>query len=167
MIGGYMKYVIWAMAAVALAVSFVFDRQKTFEALKLAGRRLAKITPLFFYVIGGTAIIMSVLPDSVIQNLLGQESGLGGVFLALGLGSVTMLPGFVAFPLAGALKAQGVTYAVLAAFTMTLMNVGVVTFPLEKAYLGTRVALMRNGIGLVLAVAVTVIIALFFGEVPL
>ena len=160
-----MKYVIWSMTAAALIVSFAFDRQKTLAALKMAGKRLAKITPLFFYVIGGTAIIMSVLPDKVIQNLLGQESGIVGIVLALGLGSVTMMPGFVAFPLAAALKAQGVTYAVLAAFTMTLMNVGVITFPLERKYLGTKVTLIRNGIGLSLAVIVTIIIALVFGEV--
>ena len=159
-----MKYVIWGMTAAALVLSFIFDKQKTMGALKMAGKRLLNITPLFFYVIGGTAVIMSVLPEQAIQNLLGRDSGLGGLLLSLGLGSVTMMPGFVAFPLAATLKAHGITYAVLAAFTMTLMNVGVITFPLEKKYLGTKVALIRNGIGLSLAVVVTIIIALVFGE---
>jgi uncharacterized membrane protein YraQ (UPF0718 family) len=153
------------MTAVALILSFAFDKEKTISALKMAGKRLLKITPLFFYVIGGTAIIMSLLPSQTIQNMLGVNSGLGGILLALGLGSITMMPGFVAFPLAAALKAQGVTYAVLAAFTMTLMNVGVITYPLEKSYLGTKVTLVRNGIGLMLAMIITVIIAIVFSEV--
>jgi uncharacterized membrane protein YraQ (UPF0718 family) len=126
-----------------------------------------KIAPLFLYVIGLTAIIMTLLPSNVIQSLLGTESGIYGILLALGLGSVTMLPGFVAFPLAATLKAQGIAYAVLAAFTMTLMNVGVITFPLEKSYLGTKVALIRNAIGISLAIIVTVIIALVFKEIIL
>jgi uncharacterized membrane protein YraQ (UPF0718 family) len=162
-----MKYIIWGMTIAALIASFIFDKQKTVSALKMAGKRLLKITPLFFYVIGGTAIIMSLLPEQAIQNMLGKESGIGGILLALGLGSVTMMPGFVAFPLAAVLKTQGVTYSVLAAFTMTLMNVGVVTFPLEKKYLGTKVTLIRNGIGLSLAIIVTIIIAIVFGEVIL
>lgn len=162
-----MKYIIWAMTIVALIVSFVFDKNKTIGALKMAGKRLLKIMPLFFYVIGLTAIVMAAIPNEFIQNILGEESGIGGILLALGLGSVTMMPGFVAFPLAAALKAQGITYAVLAAFTMTLMNVGVITFPLEKKYLGTKVSLIRNGIGLSLAIVVTIIIAFIFGGVIL
>ncbi len=43
-----MKYVIWAMTAAALIVSFAFDRQKTLAALKMAGKRLAKITTAVF-----------------------------------------------------------------------------------------------------------------------
>ena len=159
-----MKYVIWGMTAIALVISFICDKKKSVAALKMAGKRMLKIMPLFFYVMGLTAIVMSALPDKTITNLLGEKSGLGGILLALGLGSATMMPGFVAFPLAAVLKAQGVTYAVLAAFTMTLMNVGVATFPLEKKYLGTKAALIRNGIGFSLAIIITIIVSLVFGE---
>ncbi len=162
-----MKYIIWGLTAVALVISFVSDKQKTLAALKMAGKRMLKIMPLFFYVMGLTAIVMSILPEQTIATLLGEKSGIGGIFLALGLGSVTMMPGFVAFPLAAVLKAQGVTYAVLAAFTMTLMNVGIATFPLEKKYLGTKTALIRNGIGFSLAIIITIIISLVFGEAVL
>ena len=160
-----MKYFIWTGTVLAIIASFMFDKQKTIKALKIAGRRLLKIAPLFFYVMGLTSIVMAVIPSQTIQKVLGSDSGGRGVLLAAGLGSVTMMPGFVAFPLAAMLKAQGVTYMVLSAFTMTLMNVGVLTFPLEKSYLGARVAIIRNVIGLILAGIVTLIIAIVFGEV--
>ena len=162
-----MTYILWGTMAAALIASLLADKRKTIKALKIAGKRLWKITPLFFYVIGLTAIVLALIPPGWVERVLGRESGVTGMLLAMGLGSITMMPGFVAFPLAAALKAQGVSYAALAAFTMTLMNVGVVTFPLEKSYLGIRVTLIRNGIGLILAAAVTAVIALVFGAVNL
>lgn len=162
-----MTYILWGTMAAALIASLLADKRKTIKALKMAGKRLLKITPLFFYVIGLTAIVLALIPPGWVERVLGRESGVTGMLLAMGLGSITMMPGFVAFPLAAALKAQGVSYAALAAFTMTLMNVGVVTFPLEKSYLGIRVTLIRNGIGLILAAAVTAVIALVFGAVNL
>jgi len=72
----------------------------------------------------------------------------------------------VAFPLSGILLGKGVPYTVIAAFTTTLMMVGVVTFPLEKRFLGARVALVRNLAGLAVALVVSVAIGLFFGELP-
>ena len=57
-------------------------------------------------------------------------------------------------------------YMVLSAFSTTLMMVGIVTFPLEKAYLGTRLALSRNAVSLAIAVVVALATGLYFGELP-
>ncbi len=80
--------------------------------------------------------------------------------------SIAAIPGFVAFPLSGILLEKGVPYTVIAAFTTTLMMVGVVTFPLEKRFMGARAAMARNLAGLVVALAVSMAIGLFFGELP-
>jgi hypothetical protein len=53
---------------------------------------------------------------------------------------------------------------VLSAFTTTLMMVGVLTYPVEKAYLGIRVTIMRNAVSFVIALIVAVITGFFFGE---
>ena len=74
------------------------------------------------------------------------------------------MPGFVAFPLAGILQNNGVPYMVISAFTTTLMMVGIVTFPLEKAFFGTKVALLRNILGFMIALIVAIGTAFFFGE---
>jgi len=54
---------------------------------------------------------------------------------------------------------------VLAAFTTTLMMVGVLTYPIEKEYFGIKVTIIRNTISFFIALVVAVIIGIFFGEV--
>lgn len=54
---------------------------------------------------------------------------------------------------------------VLSAFSTTLMMVGVLTYPIEKAYFGTKVTLMRNLLSLFIAVVVALMTGIFFGEI--
>jgi len=111
------------------------------------------------------SIILFLVPDEVISVYLGGNNKFVGVVLAASLGSLTFMPGFIAFPLSGILLQQGVAYMVLAAFTTTLMMVGVLTVPIEKEYFGIKVTIIRNIVGLLIALAVTVVIGIFFGEI--
>jgi hypothetical protein len=54
---------------------------------------------------------------------------------------------------------------VLSAFTTTLMMVGVLTYPVEKAYLGPKVTILRNVISFLIAFVVALLTGIFFGEV--
>ena len=54
---------------------------------------------------------------------------------------------------------------VLAAFTTTLMMVGVLTYPIEKEYFGMKVTIMRNVISLFIALVVAVMTGIFFREI--
>ena len=74
------------------------------------------------------------------------------------------LPGFIAFPMAGVLRGLGVAWSVIAAFTNSLMLVGVLTFPLERRVLGTKVALMRNIACFAIAVVAAAAIGLVLGD---
>jgi hypothetical protein len=60
------------------------------------------------------------------------------VILAALVGSVTIMPGFVAFLLAGILRNSGISYMIIASFTTTLMMVGTITFPVELTYFGRK-----------------------------
>ena len=53
---------------------------------------------------------------------------------------------------------------VLSAFTTTLMMVGILTYPIEKNYFGTKVTIIRNLISLFIALIVALSIGVFFGE---
>ena len=88
-----------------------------------------------------------------------------GVLIGAILGSITLMPGFIAYPLCGILLKKGVAYMVLSAFSTTLMMVGVLTYPVEKAYLGKNVTLIRNLISFAIALVVALATGLFFGEV--
>ena len=92
---------------------------------------------------------------------MGAESAYWGVLIASLIGSITLIPGFIAFPLAVALLNNGAGVMQIAAFISTLMMVGVITLPLEIQYFGKKAAFLRNG----LAYAFSIIVALIMGAV--
>ena len=158
-------YYLYIIAGLALLISLLSSREKTLRAIKIAARRFVSISPAFLMMLVLISITLFLVPDRVIANYLGSSNKFLGVLLASFFGSITLMPGFIAFPLAGILLKKGVAYMVLSAFTTTLMMVGVLTYPVEKEYFGVKVTILRNVIGLVIALVVAVITGIFFGEV--
>jgi uncharacterized membrane protein YraQ (UPF0718 family) len=111
--------------------------------------------------------VLYLVPDDSVYRLLGVEDPWLGMLLALTIGSITLMPGFIAFPLCGILHGKGVPLMVISAFTTTMMMVGLVTLPLEKTYFGMRTALIRNSVSLLIAVVVALATGLVFGELGL
>lgn len=141
--------ILYILAAVLLLISFVKDRGKTKAALKKAWKAFENIMPQFLSILVIIGIVLSVLNAQTISALIGNQSGwLGTVVLGL-LGSVTLIPGFIAFPLAASLLGSGAGYAQLAAFISTLMMVGVVTLPVEMKYFGRKASVIRNSLAFV------------------
>lgn len=93
---------------------------------------------------------------------MGESSGAEGFVIAGVTGSLSLIPGFIAFPLSSVLIKSGVSYPVLAMFITTLLMVGIFTLPIEKQYFGWRVSLLRNGLSLVGAIICALIIGLFY-----
>ena len=158
-------YYLYLVAGLALLVSFIVNREKTLKAVKIAARRFVNILPAFLIMLILVSIVLFLIPDEVISNYLGGNNKFIGVLSASLLGSITLMPGFIAFPLSGILLEKGVLYMVLAAFTTTLMMVGVVTYPIEKEYFGVKVTIMRNTISFFIAIIVAVVVGIFFGEI--
>jgi uncharacterized membrane protein YraQ (UPF0718 family) len=160
-------YIISVVAAVALVVSVVADRKRTGRALKIAGKRLLSLLPSFFTMLALVSLALTFVSEQTIAASLGGENLLVGTVTAAALGSVSLMPGFIAFPLAGILLERGVALTVLAAFTTTLMMVGVLTYPIEKRYFGAKVTIVRNLLSLAAACVIALVIGLYFGEVGL
>ncbi len=144
---------LYAMTAALLAFSFSKNRQKTKQALKKGWKAFENILPQFLSILLLIGLILAVLDEATVSRLLGKESGLTGMAIAAVIGSVTLIPGFIAFPLAASLLAAGAGYGQIAMFLSTLMMVGVVTLPLETTYFGKRLAIERNVLALIYAVA--------------
>ena len=157
-------YYLYIVTGLAVLISFIVNREKTLKAVKIAAKRFVNILPAFLTMIVLVSIVLFLIPDKVILHYLGSNNKFIGVLLASFLGSITLMPGFIAFPLCGILLKKGVLYMVLAAFTTTLMMVGVLTYPIEKAYFGVKVTIIRNVISLFIALVVAVMIGIFFGE---
>lgn len=134
------------------------------QALKIAAKKFIDIAPDLFVMIALVSVSLYFLPEQTVASYLGDHNIGFSVLMAILVGSITMMPGFIAFPLCGLLLRQGVPYTVLGAFTTTLMMVGVVTFPLERSYFGSKVTMLRNGVSLLIALLVALLIGLFYGE---
>ena len=158
-------YYTYAITGLILLISFIINKQKTIKAIKISFIKFKKIFPTFITMLILVSIILFLFPDEVISNYLGNSSKFISVLLASFIGSITLMPGFVAFPLSGILLTKGVPYMVLSAFTTTLMMVGIITFPLEKEYFGIKVTIIRNIISFFIALAVAVMTGIFFGEI--
>ncbi len=158
-------YYLYIVTGLVVLFSFIVNREKTLKAVKIAVKRFANILPAFLIMLILISIVLFLVPDKVISDYLGVNNKFVGVIFASFLGSITLMPGFIAFPLCGILLKKGVLYMVLAAFTTTLMMVGVLTYPIEKEYFGIRVTIIRNVISLFIALVVAVMIGIFFGEI--
>lgn len=135
---------LYVIAGTALIVSFIKSKEKTIIALKKAWKSFENILPQFLTILIIIGIILAVLTPEQISSFIGNESGWLGVVVASLIGSITLVPGFIAFPLASALLKNGAGYMQIAAFISTLMMVGIVTIPLEMKYFGKKTALLRN-----------------------
>ena len=150
--------ILYCAAAAGLGVSYFRSREKTKMALKKAWKSFENILPQFLSVLLIIGIMLSVLSGDTISKLLGKESGILGMAIAAAIGSITLIPGFVAFPLAASLLKAGAGYGQITMFVTTLMMVGVVTLPVESKYFGRKTAIRRNLFALVYAVSVSFVI---------
>ena len=159
-----MNIVLWILTTVLITYSFVKDKKKTFSALKKAALKFWGMSGLFLFVMAVFSLILVIIPENIINNYIGNESGIKGVIIALGFGSISIMPGFVAFPVAAVLKMQGISLYIIAAFTLSLMTIGVVTFPIEKKFLGIKIAVIRNILAMFVCIITVVLFKVVFGE---
>lgn len=154
--------ILYVLAGGMLIWSFLKDRKKTVMALKKAWKSFENILPQLLAVLLLIGILLTIVDAETISKILGAESGLLGMAIAAVLGSVTLIPAFVAFPLAASLLSAGAGYGQITMFVTTLMMVGVVTLPMEMQYFGRRVALRRNLFALVYAIGASFLIGGLF-----
>jgi len=145
---------LWIITAAALLFSFVTDRTKTILALIRGLKMFLSIMPVLLGILALVSLFMAAVTPETIERVL---SGSGPVpfFTAIGTGSIALIPGFIAYPLAGALRQHGASISVISAFITSLMMVGVLTLPIEARFFGWKISLLRNG----LAVIGTIVVA--------
>ena len=154
------SYIFYGLAIVLLILSFVKDKKKTKMALKKAWKAFENILPEFLVVILLVGFLLAILNPETISKIIGAESGWFGVILAGIIGSVTLIPGFVAFPTAAILLENGAGYMQIAAFVSTLMMVGIITIPVEIKYFGKKISILRNVLAFFFSFLVAVLIGM-------
>jgi len=158
--------ILYIVGGLLLAASAIADKKKTLKALKIALKKFLNIAPTFVMMLVLVSIVLYLVPqETVVKHLGGPKNALSSIGIAGILGSIAMFPGFIAFPLCGILRDSGVPWSVIAAFSTSLMLVGIVTFPVEKQYLGAKTALIRNIISFFIAIIISFVIAILYGEI--
>jgi hypothetical protein len=150
--------ILLAITAVALIASLIADRRKTLMGVRRGLRMFVNLLPTLVAVLAAVSLLMAAVHPATLERWLGGGGPVPFV-AALLVGSIALIPGFVAFPLAGVLEDHGATAAVLAAFITTLLMVGVVTLPIEIRFFGRRIAIWRNLLAFGGAVVVALVMA--------
>ncbi|HDP79025.1 MAG TPA: permease [Mesotoga infera] len=153
--------VVYFITGLLLLFSLIASRKKALMALKKAWRSFERILPELIAIMLFVGLLIALLNPETISQLLGENSGILGLFIASVVGSITLIPGFVAFPTAAMLLSNGAGTTQIALFVSTLMMVGVATFPVEKKYFGSRLSIMRN----VMALGFSFIVAGLMGMI--
>ncbi len=147
---------------VLIVISFIVNRKKTIKGITKGLKQFLKILPTLMSVIIAISIVLYFVSDDFLMKYLGEKAGWEAYLSAAFIGSVSILPGFIAYPLSGILVHSGVSLSVIAVFITTLKMVGILTIPIEKKYFGLKIAIMRNTLSFFGAITVGAAMAIIY-----
>lgn len=145
---------------ICIVVSLIKNRSKTVKALKIALIAFLKIIPIVFSIIIVIGLLLTFFTKDFISSAIGAKSGALGVLIAALMGSIMHIPALIAFPLSSALLKEGASIAAVAAFITTLTMIGFFTLPLEIKELGKKFALLRNGLSIIIALIIAILMGI-------
>ena len=152
----------WIIAVILFVFSLVKSKETTVDAMKKSRRMMGSMIGEIVAIIFMIGLVLTFIPPETIKTVLGTSSTYISSFFSALVGSVTLIPAFVAFPLVGSLVDVGASIVPAVAFLTTLTMVGIVTFPLEKKEFGTKFAILRNlfsfGFAIIIALVMGVVI---------
>jgi len=157
---GVFKY--WVIALVGFGISFGISKVKTKQSLDLAKGMMKNMLSDIVGILLIIGLLVTFIPfDLISEKMAGGTNQLFSAVFFAGLGSVTIIPAFVAFPLVGSFMDAGIDVMSSTAFLTTLTMVGFATLKLEVAEFGKKFAFIRNGLSFIFAI----IIALTMGVI--
>ncbi|NLJ78783.1 MAG: permease [Tissierellia bacterium] len=145
---------LWIITVSWFIISMKRDKNRTLKSMKksknMMGNMLGQIIGILFLI----GLILTLIPPEMIKEYLGSSNTLIATIVSALIGTITLIPAFVAFPLIGSIVDMGASIVPSVAFLTTLTMVGIVTFNLESREFGRRFAIARNGISFVFAILI-------------
>lgn len=151
-------YIFISICLLLFVISWFKDKKKTMAGVKKGLMMFKNIALPFVNILILISIFLYFIPPHLIVRYLGGQSGFIGMSIAAIVGSITLIPGFISYPIAGTLIRAGASYGVVATFMTTLMMVGVMTFPLEARYFGKKVAFIRNALNFIAGIVIGIVV---------
>ncbi len=147
----------WLVGGILFFLSVIKNKEKSKEAMKKSKGMMKNMIGDIIGIIFMIGLILTFIPPETIEKVLGSDNTLLSSFVAALVGSITLIPAFVAFPLVGSFVDAGASIVPGVAFLTTLTMVGVVTFPLEKKEFGTKFAVTRNLLSFGAAISIAIL----------
>lgn len=135
---------LYLITAILLIISYRTNKHKTIRSIKRAWNMFIHLLPQFLSILFMIGFLLAIISPETIQDVIGSRSGFTGMLFASILGSVTLVPVLIAFPIAAKLLQNGAGIMQIAVFIGTLTTVGLVTLPLERKFLGNKLSILRN-----------------------
>ncbi len=148
---------LWVITLVWFVISIIKDKKRTFTSVKMSSGMMKKIGGDMVAILLLIGLILTLIPPETLNRFLSESDNLFSTVIFALVGCITLIPAFVAFPLAGSLVDAGAGIMPIVAFITTLTMVGIVTFPLEKREFGVKFTLIRNSLSFVFAIVIAVI----------
>jgi uncharacterized membrane protein YraQ (UPF0718 family) len=151
----------WIIGGILFIIAILKGKGGAKESMKKSRGMMKNMLGDIIGIIFLIGLLLTFIPPQTIKTVLGSENVVFSSLVAALIGSVTLIPAFVAFPLVGSFVDAGASIVPGVAFLTTLTMVGVVTFPLEKKEFGLKFALSRN----VLSFSAAIVIAVLMGVI--
>lgn len=149
--------IFWLLTLTWFFVSIIKDRKKTLKAVKMSSGMMKNMAGEIIAILFLIGLILTFVPPEAIKQYAGESNTIITTIIFALIGCITLIPAFVAFPLAGSLVNAGANIVYVVAFLTTLTMVGIVTFPLEKKEFGTKFTIIRNSLSFVFAIAIALL----------
>lgn len=148
---------LWVITLVWFFISIKKDKDRTFKSIKNSSRMMKSLGGQIIAILFLIGLIITLIPPETIEKFLGQANIVLSSIVSALVGSITLIPAFVAFPLVGSLVDSGANIVPMVAFLTTLTMVGLVTFPLEQKEFGTKFTITRNALSFIFAIVIALI----------
>lgn len=125
--------------------------QRAGLALVATGELFASVLMLIIAVFALAGFIQAWVGRDLIATLLGRESGVKGLLIAVGCGAILIGPPYVVFPLLMSLRQLGARWAVVA-IVLAAYALKPQMLPIEAEFLGLPFAVLRGFLTLLLAI---------------
>ncbi|OJF76991.1 MAG: permease [Treponema sp. CETP13] len=154
------KYKYFIITMLILGIVFIINKQTGIKSVQISfnsfKQMLLYIPPIFILL----GLLDVWIPRDTMVQLMGEKSGIRGIFLAFAVGAVAAGPLYGAFPVAAVFMKKGVKFTNLLIFigTWSCAKIGMVLF--EIAALGAKFAFTR----LLIDIPVIIIMAFFIAH---
>lgn len=137
---------LYSITVILFAVSLIKDKSKTKRAFKKSWKMFTTVLPQFLGILLLISLVLSFTDTEIIKTIIGEKTGFKGMIITSFLGSISLIPVLIAFPIVSELIQNGAGVIQTTVFITTLTTVGFVTLPLEKEFFGVKIAILRNSL---------------------